>query len=1020
MCAISSQRKRVIPFCSVFATILLGLLTHAVASAQPRYQFDHWTTDDGLPQNAVNAILQTRDGYLWLATFDGLVRFDGSQFTVFNKGNTKGIGANRFDLLFEDQHGDLWAMTEDSWLVKYHAGVFTTYTPNEGLPPWAIQQIEEDEEGNFQIVSREGIAKWKDGRFITSPLEEILPTSVGAKWVLGNRLAWLAAGNLYWYAHGRLTTYSIQSGLPSLNIISVGEDQHGTFWIHTRDAGLVRVKDNQFTAYQVKARPSWVQEDRKENIWLAWKGRLGQLKDGHLTRYTPSQEFLAFENTSFYEDREGSLWIGVSDGLYRAREVAISVLTKQDGLSSDNVYSIYEDRTGVLWFGTWGDGVTKFKNGCTAHYRMQEGLAGSFITTLYEDRDGYMWIGTTRKLYHLDRRILSDCSNRYLDGQLHAYPDPNGFFGEGVWVIHQDRAGCLWFGTSNGVIKYEGGSYARYTTADGLAGDDVKAILEDRDGRLWFGTWGGLSSFDGRRFTSYTEQDGLAVNHIRTLYEDADGTLWIGTYDGGLSRLKDGRFTRYTTNDGLFNNGVFQILEDQRGYFWLSCNKGIYRVKRQELNDFADGKLRAIISVAYGRDDGLLTLECNGGRQPAGWKTRDGRLWFPTAQGAAVIDPARVELNPHPPPVVIEEVRLNNEAVPPDDVIVIPPEKNNNLEIRYQGLSFIRPEQQRFKYRLAGIDDDWVEAGSRRAAYYSHLPPGKYTFTVMAANSDGVWSTLDKSIRIVVKPPFWRTWWFISSAVVCVIGLTAFAYKRRVSQLKKEKAMQEALTEQLKKEKTMQEDFSSQLIKSQESERKRIAAELHDSLGQNLLVAKNSALLGFNMAGDGSPAKNQFDQISAMTSQALEEVRRITHSLRPYHLDQLGLREALEFMIEKVTSSSEIRFTCEIDQIDGIFSKEAEMNMYRIVQEGINNIVKHSGATEAKVAVKRDGRCAQLMIEDNGCGFISELGSSTELRHRGFGLTGISERARMLGGKEVIHSVPGQGTRITISVMLPD
>ena len=384
-----------------------------------------------------------------------------------------------------------------------------------------------------------------------------------------------------------------------------------------------------------------------------------------------------------------------------------------------------------------------------------------------------------------------------------------------------------------------------------------------------------------------------------------------------------------------------------------------------------------------------------------------------------MIDPSRIEINQQPPLIVIEESRLNNEAVPLGDSITIPPDRNGNLEIRYQGLSFIRSDQQRYRYRLAGIDNDWVEAGNRRAAYYSHLPPGEYTFTVIAANSDGVWNETGKSIRLIVVPPLWRRWWFISLVVVGVIGLAAFAYKRRVSQLEKEKAMQEALAEQLKKEKAMQEDFSRQLIDSQESERKRIASELHDSLGQNLLVVKNSALLGLNIAEDGSPTEKQFAEISTATSQALEEVREITHNLRPYHLDQLGLREALEFMLEKIGGSSPIRLSAEIDQMDGVFTKEAEMNLYRIVQESVNNVVKHSGATEAKVVLKCDGRQLRLVIEDNGKGFIADLGKGTGLQGRGFGLTGISERARMLGGKEVIHSVPGQGTRISVSVMLP-
>ncbi len=568
------QLKRLGQFSRAAGVFLGGLLACSVASAQ--FQFDSWTTENGLPQNSVNDILQTRDSYLWLATYDGLVRFDGIRFTVFNKGNTKGISSNRFDLLFEDRHGILWAMTDDS-LVKYQAGVFTTYT----------------------------------------------------------------------------------------------------------------------------------------------------IKDG-----------------------------GVSD----------------------------------------------------------------FITTLYEDRDGYLWIGTTYGLH------------RFKDGKISAYPNPEGFFREGTWVIHQDKAGRFWFGTSNGLVKYEAGQYIRYTAKDGLAGNDVKAILEDRAGQLWFGTWGGLSRYENGRFTSYTEQDGLAGDHIRTLYEDIEGILWIGTYDGGLSRFRDGRFTRYTTNDGLFNNGVFQILEDERGNFWMSSNRGIYRVARQELNDFADGKIRAITSVAYGKNDGLLNIECNGGRQPAGWKTGDGRLWFPTIQGAAVIDPSRIEINQQPPPVIIEEFRSGDEVIDFPSVAQIPPEKDG-FEIRYTAPSFIKPEHIKFKYKLEGFDKNWIDADTRRTANYSYIPPGEYTFTVIAANSDGVWNQTGKSLRITVVPYWWERKLvqalLVLVAVFLLISTILSWNKRRISRLEKEKAARE--------------DFARQLIASQENERKRVAGELHDGLGTDLSVIKMRA-----------------------------------------------------------------------------------------------------------------------------------------------------------------------------------
>jgi signal transduction histidine kinase/ligand-binding sensor domain-containing protein len=995
----SEQRRRLSRAC---AGVLLACV---VAAAQSSYQFDRWTPDDGLPQGAVNALLQTRDGYLWLATFDGLARFDGAQFTIFNKGRTPGILSNRFDVLFEDRHGALWAATDDFRVVKYQNGAFATYTQQDGLPPGFIHQIEEDAAGNLQVVGREGIAKWQDGRFEASPRPKW--TAAGAFKIDGNRLTWIAGGVFNWYSRGRLHSYSLQTGLPSLNITAMFEDQHQVVWLNTRDAGLVRVKDGQFTAYPVQYPAGGnvvaAQEDRRGNLWLAWDGGLGQLKDGKLVNYL--RDFQT-GNTSFYEDREGNFWIGTINGLFRARESAVNVLTRRDGLASENVYSVLEDRAGGLWFGAWGDGVTNLKDGCATQYRVKE-RGGTFVSSLHQDRDGHLWIGTTRRLYRLNAPVARDCKLHYLDGR-NIYPELHLPENDGFWAIHQDRAGRFWFATSRGLIKSEGGQLTRYTTADGLAGDDVKAILEARDGALWFGTWGGLSRFDGVRFTSYTEADGLAGEHLRALYEDADGVLWIGSYDGGLTRFKDGRFTRYTVKDGLFNNGVFQILEDARGYFWMSSNKGISRVSKQELHDFAEGRIRSVTATAYGKTDGMLNAECNGGRQPAGWKTRDGRLWFPTAGGAAVIDPSRIEINQQPPPVVIEELRLNNEAAPFSETLVIPPEKNNSLEIRYQALSFIRPAQQRFRYRLAGVDADWVEAGPRRAAYYHQLPPGEYVFTVIAANSDGVWNAQGVSLRVVVRPWPWQTWWFRALIVIGVAGLVMLLFQRHIARLRHEQALQQ--------------EFSRKLIASLDRERKRIADDLHDEPKQYLFAIRTYARLALDELSSlretaseiAATAAERAREIDLLAERAGVEMSSIIEDLRPYQLKELRLTAALEDWLARSNDLSSVNFTHRIDSLDGIFADEAEVNIYRLVQEGVNNIIKHSQATAATVNITCNAGVVIILIEDNGQGFAAE-----DLRRKpdgGLGLKLIAERAKMLGGTAVIKSEPGHGTKITLTV----
>jgi signal transduction histidine kinase/ligand-binding sensor domain-containing protein len=988
--AVAPLRPRLIEF-GGWLMLLLSFAPDALA----QFQFDSWTTENGLPQNSINDIRQTRNGYLWLSTNNGLTRFDGARFVVFDR-STEGIRTQRVRSLLEDSKGSLWVGTDDGMLIQYRDGKFRTYTVEDGLPYAQTSKIEEDDEGSLWITWHGAIiavTKFDGERFVNYRPEDF---AHGLRSDPAKRYPWWSqdSAGLHCLIKGRVRTYSFQGNLSQAQVIGVYADHYGNLWIQTSGAGVVKVTNGQIKHFTTREGLPSNQvvgsflEDRKGNLWFSDYSpgsRVYRIKNGK------PELIHALVRGWFYEDHEGSIWFGTLTGLYRLRELAITLLTERDGLSHNWVYPILQDRAGAIWIGS--SGLNKYERSRFTHYRIGEGPLSDVITCIYEDKAGRLWIGTRSGLAYLK------------NGRFVKYEDESEFLKHVVRAIHEDRAGNLWFGTDKGLVKLKDGQFTGYTSKDGLSHDHVKALLEDRAGALWIGALHGLTRLKDGVFTAYTERDGFIGNQVRAIYEDGEGVLWIGTYDGGLYRLKAEHLTRYTTKEGLHDNGVFQILEDGAGNLWMGCNRGIYRVSRQELNDFAEGRARSITSVVYGTKDGLATLECNGGHQPSGLKTADGKLWFPTMGGVAIVDPKAVSINSAPLPVLIEEFRLAGELIDFSGGVEIPHDKNS-FEVRYAAQSFIKPEYVRFKYRLEGLGQDWIEAGDRRTADFYHIPAGRYRFVVIAANSDGVWNTAGASVEIVVVPPPWRRWWFITLAVIASLSVVVLIYKRRVGHLREKHAMQQA--------------FSRQLIESQEGERKRIASELHDGLGQNLLVVKSNALLGVNMAEDGSPVKEQFDGISATTSQALEEVRKIIHNLRPYHLDRLGLKEALEFMLEQVAAVSDIRFSAEIDAVDGVFSKEAETNLYRIAQESINNIIKHSGATEAKVTLKRDGRRVQLVIEDNGKGFVAEPGTSTESRRRGFGLTGVAERARMLGGKEEIHAVPGQGTTITVTVILQD
>ena len=680
-------------------------------------------------------------------------------------------------------------------------------------------------------------------------------------------------------------------------------------------------------------------------------------------------------------------------------------------LDVTEVYSLLEGRDGALWIGTAGTarlGVVRLKEGVITPYppintRDAYTFTGT-VSSLYEDRAGQLWVNGFWRLVE----------GRYLPAPwAETVAFQNKIFN---WTMCEDRAGAYWLGSTEGVVRIQNGAGTHFTTKDGLAANDTKVIIEDGQGGLWLGSYGVLTHYRDGKFTAWKEKDGLPGATVRALKLDSDGTLWIGTYDSGLARFKDGRFTSYTTKEGMFDNGVFQILEDDLGWFWISCNRGIYRVRKQELLDFADGKTKTLTCLAYNQSDGMPSSECNGGRWPAGVKTRDGKLWFPTMGGVAMIDPANFKANTQPPPVVIEEMHINNQPLAfdvwdvalrnPNNAIQIYPGQDN-FEIAYTALSFINSENMRFKYKLEGADTDWFEAGTRRTAYFSHLAPGTYTFRVIAANADGVWNQTGASVRITIVPPFYRTWWFISLVALSLVGLVVGAWQYRVRQLRRIQLAQQT--------------FARQLIASQESERKRIAGELHDSLGQSLVIIRNWAMMGASQLDQQAPAREELDEINTIASRTINEVREIAYNLGPYHLERLGFENSLRDMVTRVAKASGVTITTDLEPLADALTRETEMSLYRIAQEALNNLVKHSRATTAHVTLKRENAGVRLSVADNGQGF-DVLAIQTAEAHGagrpGFGLNGMAERVRLLGGTLTIHSTPGQGTIIT--AVLPE
>ena len=1016
-----TERNFRIPFAH-FQKILIGLSSKllrscclclaAALATTAQYRIDQWTADDGLPQNSVYGIIQNRDGYLWLATVDGLARFDGVRFTVFNKSNSPGIVNNRFISLFEDKRGDLWAGTEESGVVHFNGGRFE-YLEDPSVPR-SVSWIESAANGDGQIFHGPNeTVVYRNG--ISSPVD----AGVGS--IRSSNIKIVCRFNTEGrysecFVDGQWMSFSYSDGSPQEKFISVEQETNpdgssrvrfvsaaqgvdGTVWLITADGRIASAVNGRVTHIYdesdglpkspqyliVGARLALVSKDADDTLWLVDLPSMQKellLKKGSSPFPLDKLKFL-----SAYADSEGNLWFGTnSDGLFRARKQAITAYSEADGLMDKTVYPIYQDRAGTIWIGSVG--LSKYENGT---FSAIESTRNFVITAIGEDTLGRTLINNYGALYVRE-------NDKFVPFEPGKLPDL-GF----VYAIHSDLENALWIGGEKGLRRFKNGVLTSFTAADGLAGIDVKVIINAREGGLWIGTYDGLTHYKDGKFTSWREADGLPSRTVRSLYEDADGTLWIGSYDGGLARFKDGKFTRYSMKTGLANDGAFQILEDDNRNFWISSNRGIYRVNKDELNDFADGKVSSITSISYGKSDGMRNPECNGGRSPAGVRATDGRLWFPTQDGVAVIDPREIKVNSKPPPVVIEEIKIDNKDVESERSAIRIEPSQQNFEILYTALSFINSENLRFKYKLEGLDDEWTDAGTRRQANFTHVPPGDYTFRVIAANSDNVWNESGATLKIVVLPPFYRTWWFLTLAALAV-GLFAFlSFRQRIRQINLKHAAELA--------------FSRRLIDSQEQERKRFAAEMHDGLGQSLVIIKNRARLSLKQSDQKEIMLDHLENISETASSAINEAKEIAFNLRPHLLDRLGLTKTIESMLSKVFTAGEIEYDAFLDNIDGVLEKNSEILLYRIVQECASNIVKHSEASKTIVKIEHSDHNLSVKISDNGRGFDT-AGNGFDLSKRSFGLVGIAERTRLLGGKLNIESKPGEGTTVTIVIGL--
>ncbi len=1047
----------------VHAALLLTALVAPVpapaAGLDPRkavtqYNLDAWTTASGLPQNTITAIAQTEDGYLWMGSFGGLARFDGARFVVFDKSTTPALRNSGVHALLADRSGGLWVGTNGGGLTLLRDGDARTFTVADGLGADVVRALFQDGKGRVWAGTNGGLSLFEGGRFRTwraadgftsNVVRAIREDAQGALWIGTN------GDGLFRMQNGVFKRFTRKEGLPSDLVFSLAFDRQGALWIGTNGGGLARYADGQFRTYGagdgLDGDIIWsILEDAGGSLWVGTYGaglfrREGERFRGLTTRTGLSSDFVR----ALGQDHEGSLWIGTNTGgVARLRDGKFTTYTTREGLPSDIAKTVLAAADGTVWVGTSGGGLARLKDGGFETWSRRDGLPHDFVQALLLDRQGGLWVGTN-----------GGGVARFAGGRFHTYTARDGLVDDHVAALVEDGEGAVWIGTNaGGLSRFEDGRFTRFTREDGLGANLVMAMLVDRHGALWVGTdGGGLTRIAGGKARTFTVADGLAADSVLCLYEDGDGGLWVGTSGGGLSHLQDDRFTTFSTRDGLHDDVVFAILEDTRGGLWLSGNRGISRLPKSALLD-GEGARRLEPQV-FGIADGMKSNECSGVSQPAATRLPDGRLVFPTTRGIVVIDPERLPRNEMPPRVVVEEL-LASGASYGGAHRVLPPGAAN-WEIRFTALSFLAPQRVQFKYRLAGFDDDWVDAGTRRSAFYTQVPPGDYAFEVRAANNDGVWSAAPARTEVTLRPRFHQTRVFYAIVALALMLAGAFGYALHVRGLHARRRELERLVQERTRALTEQQRRAEEA--RAEAERQREIAERLKEIAQEATAVKTELLqiaahdlknplqvvLGHAEMAEVSIREGRpFGEFVGHIHQAAERMLGILTRLldasamdagklvlRPQHLD---LADVARHVVETNGPAARRKSQALDLVVDGTLPVFGDADrLVEVVENLVGNAIKYSPLSSRIVvtARSRDGH-ALVEVKDAGPGLSEDdkrrmFGRFQRLSATptagepatGLGLSIAKQLAELMGGEVSAASAgPGQGACFTLAMPL--
>ncbi|HYE88412.1 MAG TPA: two-component regulator propeller domain-containing protein [Vicinamibacterales bacterium] len=1027
------------------ATVVAGFVVALALAASPAQALDPtkaltqyarqlWTTGQGLPQDSVNAVVQTSDGYLWLGTQEGLVRFNGRDFEVFDRSNTAALRHDHISALIEDSSGVLWIGTAGGGLTRLRDGVFTTYGSTDGLIDGFIVALAADRSGTLWIGTLEhGLFAFAEGRFRAMPGGDGLQgLTVQTLFVDRRGDLWIGARQgLYRQRAGGITRFSVGDGLPNASIRAIAEGASEDLWVGT-DAGVAAMADGRFRALplpQSDQRVTSLLVDRDGNLWVGLLAHgLARFPGGRATGAAARDVLSMSSPVSLREDREGNLWVGtITGGVLRLRDGSVAAFSADEGLVNDVVVTAYEDSRRNLWVGTKAGLNRLAPDGTVTAYTTRDGLAHPRVVTVSEDRGGTLWVGTEGGL------------SRLRDGKFTTFSTRDGLPGDSIRAVLGDRHGNLWIGTVDaGLSRLANGRFTTFTTADGLSSNFVTSLYEDRAGNLWIGTRRGLNRFSNGHFTVFTAAQGLASEVIGGIHEDAQGVLWISTRGGGLNRLEHGRFTSFGTREGFFDNLVHNVLEDQDGNLWMSSNKGIFRVAKQQLNDVAAGKSQAIDTTVYSVSDGMKSREGNGVGQPASVRTRDGRLWFATMQGVAMIDPRRLRLNAVPPPVVIEHARSNKVQIPTSTAQVLPA-GTRELEFRFAALSLTDPDRNQYQYMLEGFDGEWQSTGRRRVSY-TNMPPGRYVFRVKAANNDGVWNDAGAAFAFDLEPHFYQTWWFYPGLALVVLGLVAAGVHLRVRHLYKREQTLTALIDARTKE------LHTEVAERRRAEQAALAAnhaksEFLANMSHEIRTPMNGVLGMTELVLDTelAPTQREYLEMAKTSADSLLTIINDILDFSKIEAGQIDL-DPLEFDLRESLGASVKMLAVRAHQkgLELVLDVAPDVpdalvgDAHRVAQILINlmgNAIKFTAAGEVTVRVTA-GRpspagdvVVHFAVSDTGIGIspaqqaqifepFKQADGSTTRKYGGTGL-GLSISLRLaerMGGRLWVESEEGRGS----------